>query len=408
MRSAAPGAAMRRCCSVAPAPSTMWACRFCTTGCRQQAIALRSCVSTSTQCTPASTSITSSGASTALRGWWRSCSQTVSVGPRSPRACRRCAGAGPAGTTHGGPRQRARRHRRRRRPQPPAPAGRPTARRAARRRLRRASGHRRGLAGCGRSGCSVQPAPASGWASQPGSSADGRRPATRRRSGRRQVAEGFGLRGRSSPACAAGGGRPGDRRGRCPWPQASSVRRTHEAGAAMSRPGQAAGLGDAALVQPQHGVGRQRFDQLQVVRHHEEGRALRAQALHQLHDGAHAVDVHAGVDLVQHRQPRPQQRELQQFVALALAAGEAVVDRPGQHRLGQAQARRCGTGVAQEVEGVERRSPRASRTAFSAVRMNRLFLTPGISGGAWNDTKSPARARASGLSASRSCPARSA
>jgi hypothetical protein len=64
--------------------------------------------------------------------------------------------------------------------------------------------------------------------------------------------------------------------------------------------------------------------------------------------------------------------------------------------------------LAQEVEGVERRLAARSRTALSAVRMNRLFLTPGISGGAWNDRKSPARARASGLSASRSWPAKRA
>jgi hypothetical protein len=37
--------------------------------------------------------------------------------------------------------------------------------------------------------------------------------------------------------------------------------------------------------------------------------------------------------------------------------------------------------------------PRASRTALSAVRMNRLFFTPGTSGGDWKDRNSPARAR---------------
>ena len=80
-----------------------------------------------------------------------------------------------------------------------------------------------------------------------------------------------------------------------------------------------------------------------------------AHVLHQLDDGAHAVDVHAGVDLVEQCQPRLQQRQLQQLVAFAFAAREAVVHRAAEHRLGQTQPGGGGARVAEKVEGVERR-----------------------------------------------------
>lgn len=56
---------------------------------------------------------------------------------------------------------------------------------------------------------------------------------------------------------------------------------------------QCADFSNAALVQAQHSVGLQRFDHLQVVRDDDEGRALRTQALHLFHDGAHAEKLKA-------------------------------------------------------------------------------------------------------------------
>jgi hypothetical protein len=82
----------------------------------------------------------------------------------------------------------------------------------------------------------------------------------------------------------------------------------------------------------------------------------RAQLLcDQRDDGAHAVDVQAGVDLVEQGQARPQQRQLQQLVALALAAREAVVDGPAQQGLRQPRRARRTARTGQEVEGIQRR-----------------------------------------------------
>ena len=51
-------------------------------------------------------------------------------------------------------------------------------------------------------------------------------------------------------------------------------------------------------------------------------------------------------------------------------------------------------------------SPRALRLAFTAAFMKLVMLTPGISIGYWNERKSPAQERSSGLIASRSWPAK--
>ena len=45
------------------------------------------------------------------------------------------------------------------------------------------------------------------------------------------------------------------------------------------------------------------------------------------------VDIEAGIGLVEHREPRLEQRHLQNLVALLLAAGEADIDRAAQHVL---------------------------------------------------------------------------
>ena len=207
---------MRRCCSVAPSPSWRWSLQVLHDRALAGQLARVRAISTSTQCTPGSTSITSIGASTSLRGWWRSCSQTVS--PRPARAVPGCSADAQAQaltaqrTVRPGEGALHRHHRR-------ASAGPRRVRRAAPGRWRRASARRRGLAGVWPIGCSVQPAPASGGASQPGCVRLGS-PSQTSAGGGGRCRKDSALRGIQRPR-RCGCGRTGCRRGRCPWLQAS-------------------------------------------------------------------------------------------------------------------------------------------------------------------------------------------
>ena len=58
-----------------------------------------------------------------------------------------------------------------------------------------------------------------------------------------------------------------------------------------------------------------------------------AQPVDAVGDDLQRVDVEAGIGLVEHRQPRLEQRHLQDLVALLLAAGEADIDGAAQHLL---------------------------------------------------------------------------
>ena len=98
-------------------------------------------------------------------------------------------------------------------------------------------------------------------------------------------------------------------------------------------------LADRAFVQPRHAVRLEGVDQVRLVTDHDEAAAGGALALHQLDHRAQAVDVHAGVDLVQDRQPRLQQRQWAPSDgiaphaarrALAQAAGLLAFDAMGQ------------------------------------------------------------------------------
>src|SRR5439155_4153837 len=54
-------------------------------------------------------------------------------------------------------------------------------------------------------------------------------------------------------------------------------------------------------------------------------------------DGFERVDIETGIRLVEHAQPRLQQRHLQDLVALLLAAGEPDIDAAPQHLLFDAE-----------------------------------------------------------------------
>src|SRR5215467_12717112 len=94
-----------------------------------------------------------------------------------------------------------------------------------------------------------------------------------------------------------------------------------------------AGLHDAAAREHVHHVGHDVVEQALVVRDHHEGALGRAQPIDAVRDHLERVDVEAGIGLVEHAQPRLQQRHLQDFVALLLAAREADIDPAAQHLL---------------------------------------------------------------------------
>src|SRR5205807_6595424 len=99
----------------------------------------------------------------------------------------------------------------------------------------------------------------------------------------------------------------------------------------------AAGLHDAAFREHMHHVGRDIVEQPLVVRDHDKAALGRAQAIDALGHDLERVDVEPGIGLVEHAQPRLQERHLQNLVPLLLAAGEADIHAPAQHVLVDAE-----------------------------------------------------------------------
>jgi hypothetical protein len=112
------------------------------------------------------------------------------------------------------------------------------------------------------------------------------------------------------------------------------------------------------------------------------------EAVHPFADHSQRVDVQTGVGLVENRDLRLEQTELQDLVALLLTAGEPLVD-------------------AALTELRVRRSFGASpRTAVAAVRRKFDIDTPGISTGYCMARNSPALARSSTVISSTFSPSR--
>ena len=82
-----------------------------------------------------------------------------------------------------------------------------------------------------------------------------------------------------------------------------------------------------------HDVGLDVVEQALVVGDDEERALRRAQRVDAFGDDPQRVDVEAGIGFVEHGEARLQQRHLQDFHALLLAAGEADIDGALQHVL---------------------------------------------------------------------------
>src|SRR5262245_42239621 len=168
-----------------------------------------------------------------------------------------------------------------------------------------------------------------------------------------------------------------------------------------------AGLHDAAAREHVHHVGHDVVEQALVVRDHHERALGGAQPVDAVRDGLERVDIEAGIGLVEHAQPRLQQRHLQDFVALLLAAGEADVDPTAQHLLFDAELARHLAHALEEFGRGELILTRFLRCALSAVRRKVMVATPGISNGYWKARKRPLAARSSGGRARMSSPSSS-
>ena len=117
-----------------------------------------------------------------------------------------------------------------------------------------------------------------------------------------------------------------------------------------------------------------------------------------LGDGPQRVDVEARVGLVEHRDLRPQQRQLQQLHPLLLAAREAVVEVTAGEVLRDVGQRHRLLGGPGEVFDLDlRSSPRASRWALMIIRRYLETETPGIATGYWKAMKRPACERSLGV-----------
>ena len=80
-----------------------------------------------------------------------------------------------------------------------------------------------------------------------------------------------------------------------------------------------------------HDVGFDVVEQALIMGDDEERAVLAAQRVDAVGDDAQRVDVEAEIGLVEHAKLGREQRHLQDFEPLLLAAGEADVDRPLQH-----------------------------------------------------------------------------
>src|SRR4051794_1522173 len=94
-----------------------------------------------------------------------------------------------------------------------------------------------------------------------------------------------------------------------------------------------AGFHDAPLRKHVHHVRHDIIEQALVVRDDHEGAVGGAQSVNALGDYLEGIDVEPGIGLVEHAQPRLQQRHLQNFVALFLAAGKPDIDTAAEHVL---------------------------------------------------------------------------
>jgi len=104
-----------------------------------------------------------------------------------------------------------------------------------------------------------------------------------------------------------------------------------------------------------HEVGDDVVEQPLVVSDHQEGAVGTAQRIDSVGDDLEGVDVEAGVGLVEDREGRLEDRHLEDLVALLLAAGEAIVDRPFEQRFVEPDELHPLAHQREEVHGVELR-----------------------------------------------------
>ena len=96
-------------------------------------------------------------------------------------------------------------------------------------------------------------------------------------------------------------------------------------------------------------------EQALVVGDDQEAAVRRAQAVDAVGDDLQGVDVEPGVGLVEDRQARLEHRHVEDLVALLLAAGEALVDRPVEQRLLHLHQLHALLDQLEEVHGVHLR-----------------------------------------------------
>src|SRR5579871_650355 len=123
---------------------------------------------------------------------------------------------------------------------------------------------------------------------------------------------------------------------------------------------------DAPARQHVHDVRHDVVEQALIVRDHHKGAVRRPQPIDALGDDLERIDVEPGIGLIQHAQARLEQRHLHDLVALLLAAGEAHIDRPAHHVLGDAELARHLAHALQE-----RRRQQLRLTAIFALRVER-------------------------------------
>src|SRR5262245_21132638 len=128
----------------------------------------------------------------------------------------------------------------------------------------------------------------------------------------------------------------------------------------------AAGVRDAPAREHMHHVRNDIVEEPLIVRDHHEGALGRAQPVDAVGHDLERVDVEAGVGLVEHAQPRLEERHLQDLVALLLAAREADIDTAPQHLLVDPELAR---DLAHPLEELGRRE--LGLAALLALRVER-------------------------------------
>src|SRR3984957_15716904 len=126
------------------------------------------------------------------------------------------------------------------------------------------------------------------------------------------------------------------------------------------------GAHDAAAREHVDDVGHDVVEQALIVGDHDHGAFGRAQPVDAVGHDLERIDVEARIGLVEHRELRFEQRHLQDFIALLLAAREADIDWPTQHLLVDAE---LGRGLAHLLDEFRRRELRlAALLALSVER----------------------------------------